>query len=104
MNTEKGYNINLSDNTLISIAPKAGTAQCSIEHKGMKICIDVLQGSFKTESTPSDLPKNQIPHIVGFAPVEINLGDMENRAENPTILGCRVSGGCCNCGSGWICG
>jgi len=93
-----GYAFLLSNEKELLIAPEKGVDTCKIVHKGIEITLNAEHGSFQAKNRRTS--GAEALSIVGFRKTEVNI------AQSKTVhsLDCTVTGGCCDCGDGWICG
>jgi hypothetical protein len=111
-----GYEFELSDGVVLQLVPNAGIERCSIAHGDVKIEVEIETGAF-TVAGAKGISISSLPAVVRFSRKSFqveNVVQMSDAGEGDVHAmrncmpcngrWCCVSGGCGNCGCGWICG
>lgn len=111
-----GYEISFTNETSITVGKNPSEPAARIEYEN--ILITITDDMISYENIGNDKRKQTIDDVAGIKRVKVDVTrfDTEGTASSVTPSGakrvcgdggggkvCCVSGGCCNCGGGWIC-
>jgi hypothetical protein len=109
-----GFEFELTDGQIIQVVPAKGAKSCSIVRGDTTIEIEPSIGTFKVVARQGKL-LSEVPHVVRFEPKEllvtrsveetVGTNEFHPLKACATCNGqiCCVTGGCVNCGCGWVC-
>lgn len=107
MKKTQAYEFKMSDGRSLALAPDEGADVCyaTFDDGELLLHLDVATGDYQLYSKSDRVKDKARLRVVGMKIISVDVS--ANSAPNSEVgnfrLGCCVSGGCCNCGWGWIC-